>query len=173
VTEPAWPIPTIFYRRAGAGATPSGRPDVASSVRTLAIESPPPALRPADASTPAAPWIGVGVREASEPSHPPSTLFDELPDAVLRFDWRLVVVYLNPAVERGHRDTQKAFLGRPLNQVEHFTHMRPLWEAKLAATFDSLEARSFKFTYAHPAGAKSFEVRLGARVRCAAPARPT
>jgi PAS domain S-box-containing protein len=138
---------------------PFGRPEVASSDRTLAIESAPPRRAEAEGGA-AARWLAIEVPETIEASHPPSAVFDELPDAVLRFDWRLVVVYANPAVERATAIPRKAFIGRPLNQVEHFTQYSPLWEAKLAATFDSLEARSFKFTYAHPAGSKSFEVRL-------------
>ena len=150
---------TIFDRNRLRAREPAGRPDVASSVRTLAIES-PPAVRSADTAPSAAPWLLGAGPDAAAQSPPPSSLFDELPDAVLRFDRRLVVIYSNLAVERATAIPRKAFLGRPLNQVEHFSPYAPLWEAKLAATFDTLEARSFKFTYAHPAGAKSFETRL-------------
>jgi len=145
---------TIFDRSRLRARATSGRPDVASSMRTLAIESPPPRTEPTSATA----WLQSAALEAIEP--PPSTLFDDLPDAVLRFDQRLVVVYSNAAVERATAIPRKAFLGLPLNQVEHFSQYAPLWEAKLAVTFDSLEARSFKFTYAHPAGGKNFEVRL-------------
>ena len=150
---------TLFDSSRLRTRTPSGPPELASSLRTLAIES-APVTRVAPPTATAAPWLQPPVHEPVELSHPPSTLFDELTDAVLRFDRRLVVVYANPAAERAMAISRAAFLGRPLNHVEHFTQYAPLWEAKLAATFDSLDARSFKFAYAHPAGSKNFEVRL-------------
>jgi PAS domain S-box-containing protein len=159
MTEQGVADSTTFDRnRLRARASP-GRPDVASSLRTLALQSPPTLQPVADPS-------GAVARLAATPAGavlqqpPSSSLFDELPDAVLRFDRRLVVVYANVSVERATALPRGAFLGQALSQVEHFTPYAPLWEAKLAATFDTLEARSFKFTYAHPAGAKTFEVRL-------------
>jgi PAS domain S-box-containing protein len=138
---------------------PSGPPELASSSRTLAIESAPAPRGPLQAGV-APPWLQAAAREPTEVSPPSARLFEELPDAVLRFDRRLVVVYANPAVERATAISRAALIGRPLNHVEHFTAYAPLWEAKLAATLDSLDTRSFKFSYAHPTGAKNFEVRL-------------
>ncbi|HWY72443.1 MAG TPA: PAS domain S-box protein, partial [Burkholderiaceae bacterium] len=150
---------STLFDRSRLRARPSGPPELASSVRTLAIES-APVPRGVTPTGAAAPWLQAPAHEPVELSHPPSSLFDELTDAVLRFDRRLVVVYANPAAERAMAISRAAFIGRPLNHVEHFTQYAPLWEAKLAATFDSLDARSFKFAYAHPAGSKNFEVRL-------------
>ena len=150
---------TLFDRSRLRTRTPSGPPELASSARALAIES-APAPRAAPHPEAAAPWLKAPTPERIEASHPPASLFDELPDGVVRFDRRLVVVYANPAMERATSISRGAFIGRPLNHVENFTHYAPLWEAKLVATFDSLEARNFKFSYAHPAGSKNFEVRL-------------
>lgn len=151
---------TLFDRSRVRERTASGPPDLASSVRTLAIES-APALRIAPGAGPAAAsWGQPAEPEAAAALPPPASLFDELPDALLRFDRRLHVVYANPAVERAIAIPRAALVGRPLSQVEHFTQYAPLWEAKLTATFDSMEARTFKFTFGHPAGSKSFEVRL-------------
>ncbi len=150
---------TLFDRSRSRARTPSGPPELASSVRTLAIESAPAPRGVPEAGT-AAPWLQAPAPEPVDLAHPPASLFDELPDAVLRFDRRLVVVYANLAVERATALSRKAFIGRPLKHVENFTPYAPLWEAKVAATFDSLDARSFKFAYSHPAGSKNFEVRL-------------
>ena len=149
---------TLYDRGRFRTRAPSGPPELASSARTLAIESAPaPRVAPhPEAGTPLL-WAS---HEPVELSQPPSSLFEELPDGLLRFDRRLVVVYANAAIERATSISRAAFIGRPLNHVENFTHYAPLWEAKLVATFDSLEARSFKFSYAHPAGPKNFEVRL-------------
>jgi PAS domain S-box-containing protein len=154
---------TLSDRSRLRARTPSGPPELASTVRTLAIES-APAPRAAPAAGAAAPWLQAPEAGPAGLSHPPPSLFDELPDAVLRFDRRLVVVYANAAVERATAISRGEFIGRPLNQIEHFTAYAPLWEAKLAATFESLDSRSFKFTYSHPAGSKSFDVRLALEV---------
>jgi len=150
---------TLFDSSRVRAPKPSGPPELASSVRTLAIES-QPVPRPLTDTVGAAAWLKVPEAEPVEASHPPASVFDELPDAVLRFDRRLIVVYANPAIERATAIARGAFIGRPLSQIEHFTQYAPLWEAKLAATFESLETRSFKFAYAHPTGSKNFEVRL-------------
>jgi PAS domain S-box-containing protein len=150
---------TLFDRSRVRAPTPAGPPELASSVRMLAIES-HPVPRPVTETVAAAAWLKAPEAEPVEMSHPPVSVFDELPDAVLRFDRRLIVVYANPAIERATAIPRVAFVGRPLSQVEHFTQYAPLWEAKLAATFESLETRSFKFAYAHPTGSKNFEVRL-------------
>jgi PAS domain S-box-containing protein len=150
---------TLFDRSRVRAPTPAGPPELASSVRMLAIES-HPVPRPVTETVAAAAWLKAPETEPVEMSHPPVSVFDELPDAVLRFDRRLIVVYANPAIERATAIPRVAFVGRPLSQVEHFTQYAPLWEAKLAATFESLETRSFKFAYAHPTGSKNFEVRL-------------
>jgi len=135
-----------------------GRPDVASSLRTLALESAaaPGALFGPPLAASGRPAVTTALH--SEP--PPASLFDELPDAVLRFDRHLVVVYANAVVERATGLPRHAFLGRTLAEVEHFSAYAPLWQAKLEACFDTLDGRSFKFTYDHPTGSRTFEVRL-------------
>jgi len=160
MTEQGVADPTTFDRNPLRARTTSRRPELASSLRTLALESPSPLVTGPEAGAPAAAPYLPTPSEAVSPEPPPTSLFDELPDAVLRFDRRLVVVYANESIERATALPRFAFLGQTLRDVEHFTPYAPMWEAKLAATFDTLEARSFKFTYAHPAGAKTFEVRL-------------
>jgi len=94
------------------------------------------------------------------PAPPPATLFDELPDGVWRFDRRLAIVYANAAMVQATAVPWRDVIGRRLVEVEAFREFAPLWEAKLGAVFESLEGRSFKFTYPYPTGPKSFEVRL-------------
>ena len=94
------------------------------------------------------------------PEPPPSSLFDELPDGVWRFDRDLVIVYANPAMVQATAVPWQDFVGRRLRDVAAFQEFAPLWEAKLQAVVESLQGRSFKFTYPFPTGAKSFEVRL-------------
>ncbi len=159
MTEQGVADSTTFDRSRLRARAPIGRPDVASSLRTLAIESPPVPMAADDPEASATQWLPTA-SERPATAAPPSSLFDELSDAILRFDRRLTVVYANTAVERATALPRHAFVGQSLRQVDHFTQYAPLWEEKLTATFDTLEARSFKFTYAHPAGAKSFEVRL-------------
>ena len=95
---------------------------------------------------------------ASQP--PPAGLFDELPDGVWRFDRALNIVYTNPAMVQAMAVPWVDMAGRRLGQIEAFAQFAPMWEAKLNAVFDTLQGRSFKFTYPHPVGARSFEVRL-------------
>ncbi len=91
---------------------------------------------------------------------PPSRLFDDLPDGVWRFDRALVIVYANSAMVQATAVPAGEFIGRRLRDVESFSQFAPLWEGKLEAVFESLEGRSFKFTYPYPTGPKNFEVRL-------------
>ncbi|HXY05513.1 MAG TPA: PAS domain S-box protein, partial [Burkholderiaceae bacterium] len=91
---------------------------------------------------------------------PPGRLFDELPDGVWRFDRRMVIVYANSAMVQATAVPWRDVIGRRLGEVEAFREFAAFWEAKLAAAFDSLEGRTFKFTYPYPSGAKNFEVRL-------------
>ena len=104
------------------------------------------------APAPAAPSPG--------PQPPPAALFDEMPDAVWRFDRGLTIVYANPAMVQATAVPWSEFVGRRLRDVPAFAEFAPLWEAKLQAVLESLESRSFKFTYPYPTGARSFEVRL-------------
>jgi len=94
------------------------------------------------------------------PVPPPSRIFDELPDGVWRFDRSLAIVYSNPAMVQATAVPWQDFIGRRLSEVEPFREFAPFWETKLSAAFESLEGRSFKFTYPYSTGAKSFDVRL-------------
>ncbi len=118
--------------------------------------SPPSASASAsEAANGGAPPPGAGV-----PQPPPSGLFDELPDGIWRFDRSLAIVYANPAMIQATGVAWLDVIGRRLGAVESFREFAPLWEAKLDAVFDSLESRSFKFTYPYPTGARNFDVRL-------------
>ncbi len=114
------------------------------------------------ASAPAAAVLAPVVPPAVLPAlaPPPAALFDELGDGIWRFDRALNIVYTNAAMVQATAVPRADVIGRRLGEVEPFAEFAPLWEAKLAAVFESLESRSFKFTYPHPTGAKTFEVRL-------------
>jgi PAS domain S-box-containing protein len=110
----------------------------------------------------AAPLPGNGAAEPVRlaPAPPPAELFDQMTDGIWRFDRELRIVYANSAMLQATAVGLREFLGRRLSEVERFRDFAPMWEAKLGAVFDSLESRSFKFTYPHPTGPKSFDVRL-------------
>jgi len=91
---------------------------------------------------------------------PPVSFFEESPDAILRFDREMRVVYANPALERATAISRASFVGRPLSAVSGFAAYAPLWHDRLTQLFDSDEARSFKFAYTHPVGPRLFDVRL-------------
>jgi PAS domain-containing protein len=126
--EPGVADSTLFDRSRARERSGSAPPELSSSLRALALESAPaPRQRTGAAAATAT--------DAAAALPPPSSLFDELPDAVLRFDRRLHVVYANAAVERAIAVSRLELIGRPLGQVEHFRQYAPLWEAKLSATF--------------------------------------
>ena len=120
---------------------------------------PAPPAPPAQPS----PEPGVGnlvTTRGTRSSAPPSALFDELPDAVLRFDRALVVIYVNSAAVQSFGVSRAELVGHRLIEVEPMQEFAPLWDGKLAAAFDTLEGRTFNFIYPYPTGAKNFEVRL-------------
>lgn len=91
---------------------------------------------------------------------PPASLFDGLPDGVLRFDAHGRVVYLNAAFERAVALPRRAFLGRNLEEVPGFAPYAALWRAALRDVLDTEEESWFKFRFDHPFGARHFDVRL-------------
>jgi len=126
-----------------------------------ATPTPPPRLSGPGNLPPVRPALPPSAPEAAPAMQPPpSALFDELPDGVWRFDRRRAIVYANPAMIQATGVPWPELAGRRLGAVEAFAQFAPLWEAKLDAVFDSLEGRSFKFTYPYPTGAKNFDVRL-------------
>lgn len=118
---------------------------------------------PAPPVPPVAPAIPVDVADDTlweRFSAPPSLLFDEIADAVLRFDRTLQVVYVNAAAIQSFGVGRAEMIGRRLTDVEPMRDFAPFWEGRIAAAFDTLEGRTFKFVYPYPTGAKNFEVRL-------------
>ncbi len=107
---------------------------------------------------------------AQMPQLPAAGLFDEIPDGVWRFDRNLAIIYANPAMVQAVAVPWAEMAGCRIGEVEAFVDFAPLWDAKLQAVFDSLETRTFKFTYPHPSGARSFDVRLYPELRGAAEA---
>jgi len=93
-------------------------------------------------------------------SPPPVSLFDSLPDALLRLDRASRVVYVNPAFERATALARRAVLGRRLDQVAGFEPYAALWQEQLDQLLESEEERWFKFGYEHPLGRRHFDVRL-------------
>ena len=138
-----------FDRRSDPASTGTAGGGLNSAPRAALPAAVPPLAAPAPAT-----------EAATVPQPPPAGLFDELPDGVWRFDRTLAIVYANPAIVQATAVPWTDFIGLRLRDVEAFAQFAPLWEAKLAAVFETLEGRSFKFTYPYPSGAKSFEVRL-------------
>jgi PAS domain S-box-containing protein len=137
-------------------------PAIASGERALALgardrgrtqRGPTPAPSPAD--------LAVLLADATNaPAVPAASFFEENPDAILRFDREQRVVYANAALARATAIARSAFVGKKVGDVAGFEAYAPLWQAKLGELFESEEARWFKFTVAHPVGAKLFDVRL-------------
>ncbi len=122
-----------------------------SGDRALALGRPvsEPRAAPAESST-----------RAPFTTAPGLAFFEECPDAILRFDAERRVIYANPAIERATAVSRWQFIDHRLEEVEHFAEFSPLWNESLAAVIETHEGRWFKFSYAHPTGAKLFDVRL-------------
>lgn len=93
-------------------------------------------------------------------SPPPASLFDALPDALLRFDTAMRVVYVNAAFERATLLAGRALIGHRLDEVEGFAAYADLWQHLLREVLESEEERWFKFGFEHPFGRRHFDVRL-------------
>lgn len=93
-------------------------------------------------------------------SLPPASLFDALPDAMLRFDAAARVVYVNPACERALLVARRSLLGHRLGDVEPLAPYAALWEQQLQELLQTEEERWFKFSFDHPLGRRHFDVRL-------------
>lgn len=136
-----------------------GPPQIASGERALALATPVRNRRGAPASTMDLPLAAPGA-ETLLASAPPPAFFEESPDAIVRFDEALRVVYANPALERATAVARREFIGRRLGEVEHFAAFAPLWDDNVGAVLETEENRWFKFAFAHPTGRKLFDVRL-------------
>ena len=93
-------------------------------------------------------------------SLPPASLFDLLPEALLRFDAALRVVYANAAYERATMLPRRGVVGRRLAEVDGMSAYAPLWEQQLRDVLLTEEERWFKFSFEHPLGRRYFDVRL-------------
>ena len=93
-------------------------------------------------------------------SLPPASLFDALPDALLRFDAAARVVYVNPAFERAMLVARRSLLGHRLGDVDALAPYAALWEQQLHELLQTEEERWFKFGFDHPLGRRHFDVRL-------------
>lgn len=133
-------------------------PQIASGERTLALATPARSRR--GAANAAALPLSVHGADALLARVPPPAFFEESPDAIVRFDESLRVVYANPALERATAVARREFVGRRLGEVERFAAFAPLWDDNLGAVLESEENRWFKFAFPHPTGRKLFDVRL-------------
>ena len=97
---------------------------------------------------------------AASISLPPASLFEALPDPLLRFDAAARVVYVNPAFERAMLVARRPLLGRRLGEVEVLAPYAALWEQQLHELLQTEEERWFKFSFEHPLGRRHFDVRL-------------
>jgi len=93
-------------------------------------------------------------------SLPPVSLFDALPDALLRFDAAARVVYVNPAFERAMLVARRSLLGHRFGEVDVLAPYAALWEQQLQELLQTEEERWFKFSFDHPLGRRHFDVRL-------------
>ncbi|MFZ5539842.1 MAG: PAS domain-containing protein, partial [Pseudomonadota bacterium] len=134
-------------------------PQIASGERTLALATAARNRRGAANAAAALP-LATGGADALLARVPPPAFFEESPDAIVRFDESLRVVYANPALERATAVARREFVGRRLGEVERFSAFAPLWDDNLGAVLESEENRWFKFAFPHPTGRKLFDVRL-------------
>lgn len=93
-------------------------------------------------------------------SPPPASLFDVLPEALLRFDAALRIVYANAAFERATMLGRRQLLGHRFDEVEALAPYAELWQQALTDVVQTEEERWFKFGYEHPLGRRHFDVRL-------------
>jgi len=93
-------------------------------------------------------------------SLPPASLFDALPDALLRFDAAARIVYVNPAFERAMLLARRSLLGRRFEDIEGLAAYAGLWNGQLHELLQTEEERWFKFSFDHPLGRRHFDVRL-------------
>jgi len=93
-------------------------------------------------------------------SPPPASLFDALPEAMLRFDAEARIVYANAAFERAVPLGRRSLLGRRLGEIEALAPYAALWEQQLTELLQTEEERWFKFRFDHPLGCRFFDVRL-------------
>lgn len=93
-------------------------------------------------------------------SLPPASLFDALPDALVRFDAAARIVYVNPAFERALPVARRSLLGRRFGEVEVLAPYAALWEQQVQELLLTEEERWFKFGFDHPLGRRHFDVRL-------------
>ncbi|HTT10212.1 MAG TPA: PAS domain S-box protein [Burkholderiaceae bacterium] len=138
-------------------------PAIASGERALALGARARGRAARGSAAPTAADLAVMLADAvgqSPQSVPGAGFFEENPDAILRFDRTQRIVYANPALARATALPRSAFIGHLIGDVAGFEAYAPLWRAKLDDLFESEEARWFKFTVAHPMGAKLFDVRL-------------
>jgi PAS domain S-box-containing protein len=135
-----------------------GPPPIASGERALALAAAVRSRRGAAAQTADSPRASGA--EALLACVPPPAFFEECPDAIVRFDEALRVVYANPALERATAVARREFIGRRLGEVERFAAFAPLWDGEVGAVLESEENRWFKFAFPHPTGRKLFDVRL-------------
>ena len=93
-------------------------------------------------------------------SPPPVSLFEALPEALLRFDATARIVYANAAFERAVPLGRRDLLGRRFGEVEALVPYAELWERQLFELLQTEEERWFKFRFDHPLGCRYFDVRL-------------
>jgi PAS domain S-box-containing protein len=91
---------------------------------------------------------------------PPASLFDVLPEALLRFDSKARIVYANAAFERAVPLARRGLIGRRMGEIGELASYAALWEQQLAELLHTEEERSFKFRFDHPLGRRYFDVRL-------------
>jgi len=93
-------------------------------------------------------------------SLPPASLFDALPDAIVRFDAAARIVYVNPAFEKALLVARRSLLGRRFGEIEVLAPYAALWEQQVRELLQTDEERWFKFGFDHPLGRRHFDVRL-------------
>ncbi|MGH6624729.1 MAG: PAS domain S-box protein, partial [Burkholderiaceae bacterium] len=125
-------------------------PNVVSEVRALAMGLVADPLAGADADP---------ARNALTAA-PGLAYFEELEDAIVRFDSQRRVVYANPAWERATAASRWQFIGHRLGDVQSFAECAPMLDAALADSLQTHDGRWLRLGVAHPTGRKSFDVRL-------------
>jgi PAS domain S-box-containing protein len=111
---------------------------------------------------PAAPYVDASDLPPSGVfvSLPPASLFDALPDGLVRFDAAARIVYANPAFERAMLVARRGLLGQRFGEIEVLAPYAALWEQQMQELLQTEEERWFKFSFDHPLGRRHFDVRL-------------
>jgi PAS domain S-box-containing protein len=89
-----------------------------------------------------------------------SSLADNTPDILTRFDRNLRYVFVNMAIEKATGQPRDSFLGRSMREMGISDTLCDLWENALRSVLETKEPASIEFDFSGQAGVRRFATRL-------------